>query len=185
MSKLQIEKIAQAKLNKKRSQIMEREVAKLLKGNRVPMSGAGQIKGDCVVPFDSFRSIYIECKYTQNDYITLAFHLFTKMQRESIAMRSVFPMLIFRFWGLKEYWCLFSDEDSEPLFDVYGKPEWYRCAFVDNGETRGKTTRTFYKDKVTKLPPFRFTINSEKYQLGSFYCVNIKEIIKLMSSEPF
>lgn len=59
---LPIQKSKIAKDNKARSQRMEREVAQLTKGKRVPMSGGGQIKGDVITPLDEFRTIFIECK---------------------------------------------------------------------------------------------------------------------------
>ena len=83
---------------------MELRIAKYLKGHRVPMSGAGSIKGDCLVITDKCGQIYIECKYTAATHvdtgepiIRLDFKWLDKMQRDAEIMRSRFPALVFRY----------------------------------------------------------------------------------------
>lgn len=88
--------------SKRRARQMELRIAKLLKGRRVPMSGAGQIKGDCQVITD-IGEIYIECKYSagidakRGPMIRINFQWLDKMQRDVDIMGSRFGALIFRY----------------------------------------------------------------------------------------
>ena len=107
-----IEKLQRAEIarqNKRRGKEMEKKVAKILKGNRVPMSGAGSIKGDCTAPLDEYRTIYVECKMTarkvENNYLfSIPHEWFHKIEREAKAMRSVFGILVIQWFRLPEYW---------------------------------------------------------------------------------
>jgi Holliday junction resolvase len=85
--------------NKTRSRQMEMRVARYLKGNRVPMSGSGSLKGDCFVPYDEYRTIYVECKLTEKGAFYIYQKWLEKMLRESNAMRCVFPILVIHFVG--------------------------------------------------------------------------------------
>lgn len=81
---------------------MELRIAKYLSGHRVPMSGAGSIKGDCMVITDKCGQVFIECKYSAGmssgePRIRIDFKWFPKMQRDAESMRSRFAALIFRY----------------------------------------------------------------------------------------
>lgn len=104
-----IERADIAKRNKRRARTMENKVAALLHGKRVTMSGAGSIKGDVIAPLDEYRSIYVECKLTEkkkeNDLNFIIPHLwFYKAEKEAIAMRHVFSILVIHWWNIPEYW---------------------------------------------------------------------------------
>ncbi len=90
--------------NKSRAKAMERRIAKVLMGDRTPMSGAGATKGDVRVMFRNRPGHYmIECKLTaQDDEVsgpTIAFNRIwlDKMHEEAKAMRSLFAVLIVHY----------------------------------------------------------------------------------------
>jgi hypothetical protein len=121
---------------------MELRIAKLLGGHRVPMSGAGSIKGDCVVNTDKCGQIYIECKYSAgkdqrgNPRIRLDFRWLDKMAQDARYMRSKFAVLIFRFHDtrLSDYVIMplevfttydnIDRLDGTAVFDMSGKNGW-------------------------------------------------------------
>jgi hypothetical protein len=104
-------KVSIQKRNKQRAKDMERRIAKLLAGQRTPMSGAGFMKGDIRVPF-KHKHFMIECKLSSqinvgnhDPYITLVFEWFTKMEKEANAMGSLFPVLIVHLMRYEEDYC--------------------------------------------------------------------------------
>lgn len=99
-----------AALNKARSKTQERRIAAYFKGSRVPMSGSGSIKGDCVIPLDEYRSIYVECKLTEKDKIMLQTEWLEKINKDTKSMRCVYGILVISFMRHKEdYVCLPMD----------------------------------------------------------------------------
>lgn len=102
----------QAALNKARAKTMEKNVARILKGNRVPMSGSGAIKGDCIVPLDKYRSIYVECKLTAQEQLSLQTAWLSKAIAEARAMRCVFPILVYKFHRSHFYYVLVPEMAS-------------------------------------------------------------------------
>ena len=61
------------------------------------MSGSGSIKGDCVIPFDDMRSIYVECKFTEKDRLSVKQEWLVKIQAEAVQMRCMFGILVVSF----------------------------------------------------------------------------------------
>jgi hypothetical protein len=100
------------KRNKKRARQMEQRVARFLKGNRVPMSGSGTLKGDCFVPFDEYRTIYVECKLTEKDSLKIVQTWLTKILQVSVAMRCLFGILVIHFVGYAGDWVLIHESDT-------------------------------------------------------------------------
>lgn len=93
--------------NRSRSKAMERDVAKALNGKRVPMSGAGYLKGDCEVDTDKCGRIYIECKHSSlvhkrlGSYIGVDHKWLVKMCAEAQTMRASFAVLIVQYHGTR------------------------------------------------------------------------------------
>ena len=92
----------QNKRNKDRSKSMERRIAQFLGGNRVPMSGAGSLKGDGLVYFD--RGLYIiECKSSsmitnqKRPKMRINFEWLTKLESDVRAMRARFGILVMHY----------------------------------------------------------------------------------------
>lgn len=92
--------------SKRRSREMELRIAKELRGHRVPMSGAGSIKGDCLVTTDKVGQILIECKYsaaqhhTGSPRVRFDFKWFDKLARDVESMVGTrFGAVIFRYHG--------------------------------------------------------------------------------------
>lgn len=108
---------AQSKEIRRRSAQMEREVAKFLLGRRVPMSGAGSMKGDCEIETDKIGRIFIECKYTAGQHkihgpiMLIDFKWFDKMHKDAISMKARFAALVFKYHGsrLSQYVILSTD----------------------------------------------------------------------------
>lgn len=94
---------------------MEQRIAKLLKGSRVPMSGSGTLKGDCFVPLDEYRTIYVECKLTQNEMMIMPQKWFFKIQQEAKAMRCVFGILVVHFVSESGDWVLIPEHGVRRL----------------------------------------------------------------------
>lgn len=93
--------------NKARSQSMEREVARILGGRRVPMSGAGSMKGDCEIETEKVGRIYVECKYSAQSHkvsgpsIRLDYRWFDKMEKDALSMKAKFPVLIVQYGDIR------------------------------------------------------------------------------------
>ncbi len=136
---------------------MELRIAKLLKGRRVPMSGAGQIKGDCQVITD-IGEIYIECKYSagidsngRGPMIRINFRWFTKMQHDVDIMGSRFGAIIFRYHDtrLSDYVILPID-----VFEKYDDVRRLDGVFAfDTGEKSGLTLFKKYLDAAFLANP--------------------------------
>ena len=131
--------------NKQRSRTMEQEVARLVGGNRVPMSGAGKIKGDVFAPFDEYRSYYIECKLTQHETLSLPVAVFSKALEECKEMRLLFPVFVFKFVNQRKVPLYsFVHEQAQKFIDIpevfeplelktfkftgnlFNHPKWYK-----------------------------------------------------------
>jgi hypothetical protein len=115
--------------NKRRGASMERRVMKLLKGNRVPFSGAGALKGDGMV-YRSCGLFLVECKMSARvgpggPAILMHFAWFTKLDREVTAMRARFGIVVFHYHGgavdyvliRKEYFDRYFDAPTELVFE--------------------------------------------------------------------
>lgn len=117
------------KLNKSRSKAMERRIARILRGRRIPMSGAApQFKGDVEIRFVNNPGGYlIECKLSaQKDYkdatpeIRLQFDWFTKLQIEVKATDGAkFGVLIVHYKGHGNDYVFMRREDVQLLMERY------------------------------------------------------------------
>ena len=98
---------ANSKRIRARSGEMERNVAKFLIGKRIPMSGAGAMKGDCEVETEKIGKIFIECKYSASrregygPRIRIDFRWFDKMHRDAGTMHARFAALVFRYHDVR------------------------------------------------------------------------------------
>jgi|SRR5215216_1206290 len=93
-------------LNKSRATQMENRVAKVLKGRRIPMSGAAaQFKGDVEVLFENYPGKYIiECKLsaqtkptTKEPMIPIRLDWFPKITSQASDMNAKFGVLIVHY----------------------------------------------------------------------------------------
>lgn len=109
-----------AKRNKDRSRRQEQRIAKYLSGNRVPMSGSGAIKGDCVVPFDEYRSIFVECKFTEKDTMKIYIPWLDKIIEDGRTMRAMFGILVISFYRHTNDYVLISPQGVVQLRKYLG-----------------------------------------------------------------
>ena len=115
------------KLNKSRAKDMERTVTKRLNGDRVPMSGAGFIKGDGIVYLpDNQGFMSVECKLSagigkDGAQIVFVEKWIPKLQQDCESMRGIgckFGFFILKYMFHKEMWCIFLEEDLRK-FEAY------------------------------------------------------------------
>lgn len=183
---LEITKKEQARINKNRGKAMEHRIAKLLKGNRVMMSGAGSIKGDCIIPFDEHRTYYVECKLTARKdgrtLFTIPHEWFYKIDRESYAMRSVFGILVIHWHNLKEDW-VFIRQDKihfiEELKDV-SLQHWI-TPLKETGEMKKvKITANYERSNFLKGQRAYLIPDNERNKGGIWIVVNMKDWIDVL-----
>lgn len=168
----------QAKLNKQRATRMEKDIAKYLKGNRVPMSGSGSIKGDCIVPFDEYRSIYVECKFTEKDTKKVPITWLEKIRKDTISMRCVFGILVIQWLRNPTRIVLLSEEALKyvPIsiahfesFEYTAKSlavqsTWYdRTILTSDGWWIALTLEQFRECLVRSQEPLRDTHETNPY----------------------
>jgi len=87
--------------NKQRGRDMELRIMRYLKGNRVPMSGSGSIKGDGQL-FCDHGYVLVECKHSalskaHGPEIRIVFNWLTKMQEQGGYMKASLSVLVFHF----------------------------------------------------------------------------------------
>lgn len=92
-----MDKGKQAKKNKQRSRTQEQQIARYFAGNRVPMSGAGNIKGDVLIPYDTYRTIYVECKLTEKDAYYIPKSLFNEIETNAQNGRCICGFLVIKY----------------------------------------------------------------------------------------
>lgn len=157
---------AQNKLNKQRSKSMERYIAnyfsqnivdmegiqKQLKGSRVPMSGSGSLKGDCIVPYDEFRSILIECKLTSKPILRIQQAWLEKLLKEQEDMRCFMSMLVVHFMNTSLYYCLIPKKSISRFEYDKRKSVTVNRTYSDTFE--GKSIPFEHKWVKKEKPPF-------------------------------
>lgn len=95
-------------INRRRAKEMERRVAKFLKGNRVPASGAMMgMKGDCYIPLVNSGQYLVECKLSAHKAydaptIILDLRWFDKILKDTKSMNARFGILVIHYHGMKE-----------------------------------------------------------------------------------
>lgn len=134
---------ARNKRSKRRAGQMEREVASFLGGRRVPMSGAGSMKGDCEVETDKIGRIFIECKHSSQLHpkhgpaIRVDYRWLDKMHKDATSMRAKFAALVLKFHGsrLTSYVILSTD-----VLEKYGSLEHLSVPYeIDTDNASGIT----------------------------------------------
>lgn len=137
--------------NKSRSKNQERQVAKYLGAARVPMSGAGMLKGDGLWNTPHGLLVY-ECKYTaaHNPHygwtLRMQYSWLEKMQRDGASMKAKFSFLIIHFFnqigGIPWGTVVIREEDILPFF----QPEWLEDAFEYEHVDGHAAARMYYKE---------------------------------------
>lgn len=117
--------------NKQRAKAMERRIAKVLRGRRVPMSGAAaQYKGDVEIPFVNYPGKYIiECKLSaqlqKNTYepmMRITFSWFPKLHQEAKNMAAKFGVLIIHFQNFTNDYVFVRRDIVDKLITYYHTP---------------------------------------------------------------
>ena len=136
-------------LNKQRSRQMEQRVAKFLRGDRVPMSGAGSIKGDVDIHTPHGR-LLIECKctaqtdvnYTPTMYIR--FEWLKELDKDVNSMRSKFGALIIHYHKQRPDFVFIKQEIYE-----YLSPGLHTYNVLDKSKTGSwRVTKKHIEDRL-------------------------------------
>jgi len=114
-----------SRMNKQRSQIMERRIAKVFGGVRVPLSGAAKHwKGDVLVPIinekEQVGHFIIECKLSSKlsksiPTITFLFDWFNQLEVEIYTTRAKFGFIVFYFHGSSHYYAAITPANLSML----------------------------------------------------------------------
>lgn len=144
--------------NKARSRNQEKKVAQYLGGTRVPMSGAGAIKGDGIWGSDKGVVLY-ECKYSAAHHarfgksLRLSYPWLEKLEHDAIAMRSLgvkYHFLVVHFFnqvgGIPWGTCFLPDHFADELMN----PEWLVNAF-EYEHIEGRVGARLYYDEIRKM----------------------------------
>jgi hypothetical protein len=140
------------KRNKRRAAEMEREVAKLLDGFRVPMSGAGSLKGDVLVEAYNGKRGLVECKTTSSmdqhgNFFRLDLFMMERLIKNAAQMSCPLAFVVFRFFAKPSMFVLMLEESYKDLgFDLS------KLACVDPAET-GSKSRKFHLIFLDNAPP--------------------------------
>ncbi len=137
--------------NKARSRRQELEVAKFLGAHRVPMSGAGMMKGDGLW-YTPHGLLLYECKYSAAHHAKygwayrLSYEILAKMQKDTESMKARFGFLVVHFFnqigGTRWGTVLIRREDIEPFM----KPEWLADVFEYEYHDGRVATRIYYNE---------------------------------------
>jgi len=105
--------------NKRRSKEMERNVAKILGGNRIPMSGAGCLKGDGLV-YSKYGLIIVECKLSsliethRSKNPDLKFNYYfdymVKLNTDVHSMKAKFGIIVFHYWNTRNNYVIIAED---------------------------------------------------------------------------
>lgn len=151
-----------------RSSEMERNVAKFLLGRRVPMSGAGYMKGDCEVETDKVGRIFIECKYSASRHtykgprIRLDYRWFDKMHGDAVKMKAKFAALVFRYHDVRFSNYVIISTDVLERYDTSDKLTG--AAIIDTGGHNGVT---LFKSAIDTA----FASHARAYNVAILQCI--------------
>ena len=165
--------------NKRRSKTMERDVSRLLKGDRTLMSGAGRDKGDIKVPFTYRPGHYlVECKLTAgivNDQpvIHLQQYWLEKMQDESISMGSLFPILVLKYMHTRGFYVLILEKNFNKIHPALENIR--EIDFTpDNPRRVGiKSCRLYHTQIVDTLKKSTIPIYRSKFTWGTYLIMSL------------
>lgn len=137
--------------NRRRSKEMERRVMKELGGNRVPMSGAGMIKGDGQVFNPRIGYILVECKLSAgiNKYgqqkIVVYYKWLEKIELERSIMNARMPILVIHHLDAKQDYVILHYNYYERYLQTYVHD---RPPLVINTGTKGTWAAMRHKLEV-------------------------------------
>ncbi len=164
--------------NRARSKAMEHRIAQILRGRRVPMSGAAaKYKGDVEIPFVNYPGAYIiECKLSAQRNVLdepkmpIDFAWFPKIQIEARNMNAKFGVLIIHFHGNNNDYVFVRKDVLEKIIYKYETPyadillrafdikNVFDIRYLSNGKPRLRYDLT------------RNDIENRMIDLGGIYC---------------
>lgn len=151
-----------ANTNRRRGTRFERELANWLQASRVPLSGAGALKGDVMVPLYSGAFLLIEAKSTVSSFYRLNDTVLEKLIINRVAMRTYGvcgAMLAVRFARYTEPLLLISDDDVSLLRETITIPFPIPDTTYIQDVTFPLTVR---KESVNPVVPIRFVSSGRK-----------------------
>lgn len=169
--------------NKRRARQMEQRVAKFLRGNRVPMSGAGSIKGDCMVINDKFGMILIECKTSSqrdthgNARIRLNFDWLIKLDADVKATRARMGVLVIHYHDARTDYVIMR---SDLYTQVGGTPPTKATTFFTEKHV-GFLLKRAVLDDALKDSPEQIALLSNKS--GDYVILTLDKFRDLIEAE--
>lgn len=137
--------------NKARSKNQERNIARYLGATRVPMSGAGMLKGDGLWNSPQGLLIY-ECKYSAAHHakygwtLRVQYDWITKLDKDVAAMKARFGFLVVSFYnqigGFPWSIVLIREEAIAPFME----PEWLEGAYEYEHIDQRVAVRLYYTE---------------------------------------
>lgn len=159
---------------------MERRVMKLLGGNRVPMSGAGTLKGDGFV-YRSFGLFLVECKLsaavhgkTGEARIVIDTRWLTKIASEAKSMRAKFGALVAHLHGDWHDYVIISKEKYQRYFPDTLPDEPVHVF------TALRVVVAFTRSKLDLIRDKEYARLDAK--IGTFYVIHIQRFLELLDS---
>lgn len=130
--------------NKRRGRDMELRVMKDLGGRRVPMSGAGSIKGDGQIYSERFGYIVVECKTSEAKNnngiprVTIALSWLPKLEKDVAAMNATLGFLVFNFHNKRSQadYVIIRQDWFQRLFKPVVEPEGAEVPYVVEVKTK-------------------------------------------------
>lgn len=171
--------------NRRRGTLFERELSKLLHADRVPLSGAGALKGDVVVPIYSGAHLMIEAKSTSSRAYTIQLPTVEKLiaQRQAMVMYGVVAALLaVRVHGYTTPLLFCTDEDAALIAERFQHPlplpNHYGLHDVASNVTVSPTT-------VASMFPVRF-LGSAIIRPGALFETNpARAVLHWVPTEAF
>lgn len=190
---LRQEKAKRAKKNKQQGSRLEKEVATIVHGERIPLSGAAKgFKGDVLMPIpNSYATILLECKSkaSNNRIVLHAKDWLPKLKIDVDSNQSVVcGGLVFRFAQDKQHYYLFMSVSDAEKLNTFLAPHgtlldipvevWYDASQKPNGHYRAaanfpRITTNSYLDtgaiarvSVALWNNSRFNATRETYAVG-------------------
>jgi len=186
------ERLAALRANSKRirarSGQMERNVAAFLLGRRVPMSGAGSMKGDCEVETEKIGRIFIECKYSAgmdrdgSPRIRIDFRWFDKMHVDAVKMKARFAALVFQYHDVRFAKYVIISTDVLQKYDTLERLTG--AEIIDAGMKSGITMTKAMIDMAFSLHERKLPVAILRCSRGDYVLTTLQEFKELIHDYP-
>jgi len=170
--------------NRRRAAVMERRIAKYLQGSRIPMSGAGALKGDGIV-YSKIGMYLVECKLSalfSKGYsvpsMRFEYRWLSKLEKDVKSMRAKFGILVFHYHKtrpdyviMRRDWFYHLGDDTD-LID----------AFVFTSDRSGYNLRIDLLDKWLQQKPGPRSVMLWQTPVGEYVVMHLDTFKELLDA---